>query len=147
MSQHIIIITKASLFFEIAKITNTVAKIIGYLPTLKCDSTVPLHHYLSLTIASQDADMADDDSGELASSTSIPTTTSVTTVGATPTATGAMPTTALGDKEEEEEEEPKPKPGKKRAASSAKKIKKEAEGSNGETADGGEQACKYGKYV
>ena len=81
--------------------------------------------------------MADDDSGEVAPSTSIPTTTSATTVGATPT-------TALGD---EEEEEPKPRPGKKRSASSAKKVKKEAEsnGASGESADGGKQLYTYVK--
>ena len=81
--------------------------------------------------ATQDADMAEDDSSELAPSTSIPTATSATTVGATPT-------TSLGN-DEGEEEEPKPKPRKKRSASSAKK-KKEAEsnGASGESADGGE---------
>lgn len=82
--------------------------------------------------ATQDADMAEDDSSELAPSTSIPTATSATTMGATPT-------TSLGNDEGEEEEEPKPKPRKKRNASSAKK-KKEAEsnGASGESADGGE---------
>ena len=83
-----------------------------------------------LMAATQDADMADDDSGELAPSTSIPTATSATTVGATPT-------TSLGD---EEEEEPKPKPGKKRCTSSAKKKKAaESNGASGDTADGGKQ--------
>ena len=82
-----------------------------------------------LMAATQDADMADDDSGELAPSTSIPTAMSATTVG-------AMPTTSLGD----EEEEPKPKPGKKRSTSSAKKKKAvESNGASGDTADGGKQ--------
>ena len=85
--------------------------------------------------ATQDADMAEDDSGELAPSTSIPTATSATTVGATPI-------TSLGNKEEEEEEEPKPKPRKKRSASSAKKkIEAESNGASGESADGGKQLC------
>jgi hypothetical protein len=86
--------------------------------------------------------MADDDTGELAPSTSISTATSATTVGATPTAAGATPTTVLGDKDEEEEE-PKPKPGKKRSASSAKKVKKTNGATcSGESADGGKHSVK-----
>ena len=87
---------------------------------------------LPIITATQDADMADNDDNDLAPSTSIPTATSATTVGATPT-------TVVGD---DDEEEPKPKPGKKRSASSAKKIKKAAEssGASGRTATSGKQS-------
>ena len=67
--------------------------------------------------------MADSGTDEVMPSTSIPTNTSATTVGATPIAGVATPTTAVGD---EEKEETKSKPGKKRIASSVKKGKKEA---------------------